>query len=119
LKRTAARGHGTTGSSSKSLEWSPAVWCRPSLPGGWRVTLARGIGVSPSARVVAAVGGGAAMGAGAVLARGCTSGQALTGGAMLSVGSWIFIAAAFGSAYAFARPLRALWSDDRVGGTAK
>ena len=49
------------------------------------------------------------MGAGAVLARGCTSGQALTGGAMLSVGSWIFIAAAFGSAYAFARPLRALW----------
>jgi len=85
--------------------------------GRWRLTLARGRGVSPGARVTAAMGGGAAMGAGAVLARGCTSGQALTGGAMLSVGSWIFIAAAFGSAYAFARPLRTLWSDRRVGGS--
>jgi len=34
---------------------------------------------------------------------------------MLSVGSWIFIAAAFGSAYAFAHPLRALWRGADVG----
>ena len=87
--------------------------------GRWRLTLARGSGVSPRARVAAAVGGGAAMGAGAVLARGCTSGQALTGGAMLSVGSWIFIAAAFGSAYAFARPLRVLWAGGPIGGATK
>src|SRR5262245_29123619 len=81
--------------------------------GRWRLMLARGTGVSPRARIAAAVSGGAAMGAGAVLARGCTSGQALTGGATLSVGSWIFIAAAFGSAYAFAYPLRALWRGAR------
>ena len=87
--------------------------------GRWRLTLARGNGVSPRARVVAAAGGGIAMGAGAVLARGCTSGQALTGGALLSVGSWIFIAAAFGGAYAFARPLRALWAGGPIGGATR
>ena len=82
--------------------------------GRWRLMLARGAGVSPRARITAALGGGAAMGAGAVLARGCTSGQALTGGATLSVGSWIFIAAAFGSAYAVAYPMRMLWRNART-----
>lgn len=84
--------------------------------GRWRLMLARGAGVSPRARIAAALSGGAAMGAGAVLARGCTSGQALTGGATLSVGSWIFIAAAFGSAYASAYPMRALWRITRSHG---
>ena len=75
----------------------------------WRLTIERGAGVSAPARLFFAAGGGFAMGIGAVLARGCTSGQALTGGALLSVGSWVFIAAAFGSAYAFAWPMRSLW----------
>ena len=78
--------------------------------GRWRVTLARGIGVSRRARVTAAVGGGAAMGAGAVLARGCTSGQALTGGALLSVGGWLFLGVAFAAAHALAPLVRRLWT---------
>ena len=79
------------------------------VAGRWRRSIDRGAGVPASARLFAAAGGGVAMGAGAVLARGCTSGQALTGGALLSVGSWLFIAAAFGSAYAFAWPMRRFW----------
>lgn len=75
----------------------------------WQLTIDRGAGVSTPARLFSAAGGGFAMGVGAVFARGCTSGQALTGGALLSVGSWLFIAGAFGSAYAFAWPLRKLW----------
>ena len=75
----------------------------------WQLTIDRGAGVSSSARLFSAAGGGFAMGVGAVFARGCTSGQALTGGAMLSVGSWLFIAGAFGSAYAFAWPVRKFW----------
>jgi len=75
----------------------------------WRLSIDRGAGVSASGRLMSAAGGGFAMGIGAVMARGCTSGQALTGGALLSVGSWLFIAAAFGAAYAFARPMRTFW----------
>lgn len=75
----------------------------------WRLAVDRGAGVSTSARLVSASCGGFAMGVGAVFARGCTSGQALTGGALLSVGSWLFIVGAFGSAYAFAWPMRKFW----------
>lgn len=75
----------------------------------WRMAIDRGAGVSASGRVLSAAAGGFAMGIGAVLARGCTSGQALSGGALLSVGSWVFIAAAFGAAYAIAWPMRTFW----------
>jgi uncharacterized protein len=73
-------------------------------------TLERGSGVAVGSRVAAAFCGGALMGLGAKFARGCTSGQALSGGALLSVGSWIFIAAAFGAAYAAAPAAKRLWS---------
>jgi hypothetical protein len=79
------------------------------LAGRVRVATERGPHIGVAARLCFAFAGGAVMGIGAVLARGCTSGQALTGGALLSVGSWIFIACAFGAAYAVAPLVRRLW----------
>ena len=84
--------------------------CSAWLAGRMRRTVERGPRLSTAPRLTFAFAGGGAMGLGAVLARGCTSGQALTGGALLSLGSWVFIAAAFGAAYAVAPLLRRLWT---------
>jgi uncharacterized protein len=79
------------------------------LAGRLRRATERGMRVSSSQRMYAAVGGGVLMGVGAKFARGCTSGQALSGGALLSVGSWIFIASCFAAGYLFAPLARRLW----------
>jgi uncharacterized protein len=85
------------------------AWLSAKLAGRIRMEVERGGRTSVGARLRAAVVGGVVMGVGAVLARGCTSGQALTGGALLSVGSWVFIAGAFGAAYAVALLRRSAW----------
>jgi hypothetical protein len=85
------------------------AWLSARFAGRVALTIERGAGVRTSTRLILATLGGVAMGAGAVFARGCTSGQALSGGAMLSLGSWLFIAAAFGAAYATAPLLRRAW----------
>jgi uncharacterized protein len=84
--------------------------CSAWLAGRLRREVERGPRVAPEHRLAFAFAGGGTMGLGAVLARGCTSGQALTGGALLSLGSWVFIAGAFGAAYAVAPLLRRLWT---------
>jgi uncharacterized protein len=84
--------------------------CSAWLAGRLRRDVERGPHLASGRRLAFAFAGGAVMGLGAVLARGCTSGQALTGGALLSVGSWVFIAAAFGAAYAVAPLARKLWT---------
>jgi uncharacterized membrane protein YedE/YeeE len=81
-----------------------------SIAGRLRIAIERGPRLSSRARLTIAFAAGAIMGLGAVLARGCTSGQALTGGALLSVGSWLFIAGAFGAAYAIAPLARRAWT---------
>jgi uncharacterized membrane protein YedE/YeeE len=86
------------------------AWISARLAGRARVEVERGPSTSVHSRLRAATMGGIAMGVGAVLARGCTSGQALTGGALLSVGSWLFIAGAFGAAYAVAFVTRRSWT---------
>jgi len=85
-------------------------WASAALARRLRFAVERGPRVGVGERLAFAVTGGAVMGAGAVLARGCTSGQALTGGALLSVGSWVFVAGAFGAAYAAAYLLRRVWT---------
>jgi uncharacterized membrane protein YedE/YeeE len=86
------------------------AWISAKLAGRTRLMIERGSKTSISTRLSTAVIGGTAMGVGAVFARGCTSGQALTGGALLSVGSWVFIAGAFGAAYAVSLLRRSAWS---------
>jgi uncharacterized protein len=85
-------------------------WASAILARRFRLTVDRGASLSVAQRLARAAAGGSLMGVGAVLARGCTSGQALTGGALLSVGSWLFIAGAFGAAYAAAWLMRGAWT---------
>lgn len=79
------------------------------LAGRWRVGMDRGLNLSRTSRIWAALGGGVLMGVGAKFARGCTSGLALTGGAQLSVGGWVFIVTCFAAAYLLSPWVRRLW----------
>jgi uncharacterized protein len=74
---------------------------------GWSTE--RGKGVAVRTRWMFALLGGALFGIGAQFARGCTSGAALSGMAVLSTAGFITMLAIFGSAYAVAYFVRALW----------
>lgn len=62
-----------------------------------------------TARIIAAIIGGALFGYGSQLGRGCTSGSALSGMAVMSFGGIITMMAIFGSGYALAYFFRKLW----------
>lgn len=74
-----------------------------------RVTVEKGPRVSPRARILYAIAGGALFGAGAQLARGCTSGAALSGMAVLSLAGFVTMLAIFGTGFVFAWFTRGLW----------
>jgi len=70
----------------------------------------RGAGMSSTARLFTAFGGGILLGFAGRLARGCTSGVALTGGAQLAIAGWVFVISMFISGFLFAAIFRRLWS---------
>ncbi len=73
------------------------------------LSVERGPRASASARLIAAMAGGALAGLGARLSQGCTSGLALSGGALLQTGSFLFVGACFAVGFGAAPFLRRLW----------
>jgi len=69
----------------------------------------KGEGYSTLKRLGWAFLGGIIIAVATRLARGCTSGQALDGAATFSIGAWIFMLAAFGSGFFFARFFKKQW----------
>ncbi len=62
---------------------------------GWRLSIERGKGISPLARLVLAAAGGLVVGVGSAVAGGCTSSIGLTGSALFSVAAFAFLAVFF------------------------
>lgn len=79
------------------------------VSGRLKVQTDHGPRISPRARWLFALVGGALFGVGAQLARGCTSGAALSGMAVLSTAGFVTMLAIFGAGYAFAYFGRRLW----------
>lgn len=96
------------------IAWEVAGIALGALIGGlaarrFRLTIERGPGISPLARLAFALLGGTLTGLGAALARGCTSGLGLSGGAVLSAGAFVFLVAFFLAGVLSASVLKRLW----------
>ncbi|MFW5878265.1 MAG: cytochrome b/b6 domain-containing protein [Myxococcota bacterium] len=80
-----------------------------AFSGRLKLGIDKGDLISPRARILLALFGGALVGLATRFTRGCTSGQAISGGALLSVGAWVFVLAVFGGGFLTAFLLRRVW----------